>query len=98
MNYQLQNNTNSFILVPSPYDIFVGRLPSNVQNSQILEKFSECGEIVDLNLICRKSDIPLDAFAFIKFRDQESVIKALKLDGSVWLGQSIKCELVRQIN
>ncbi|KAI8812078.1 hypothetical protein BJ742DRAFT_794744 [Cladochytrium replicatum] len=74
------------------YSIFVGHLnPRRINTDALRERFGKYGEIVDLSLINKHTDIP--AFAFVRFRKLESAGQAIRFEhNSPWLDKFIRVE------
>merc|ERR1719262_1717852 len=72
--------------------VFVGGLPFSASKMEVREKFEGCGEIDWLHM-------PRDAkgrsrgIAFISYWDQESLDKALELDGAAFEGRTLKVNM-----
>eukprot|EP00930_Biecheleria_cincta_P024698 TRINITY_DN17654_c0_g1_i1.p1 TRINITY_DN17654_c0_g1~~TRINITY_DN17654_c0_g1_i1.p1 ORF type:complete len:492 (-),score=86.71 TRINITY_DN17654_c0_g1_i1:316-1740(-) len=66
------------------FTVFVQGLTYNVKEKRIRKLFSECGEIVSLTLPML-DETQSRGFAFITFKDQAAVSKALELDGNTSL-------------
>ena len=76
------------------HEIFVGRLNSQkVEQEYVHRRFSEYGEILNIQLINKRktTGIPQDAFAFITYRYYEDACRAIEREhGKAWMGQAIK--------
>ena len=57
--------------------IFVGGLPFHLTEGDILCVFSQCGEIVGINLVRDKDTGKSRGFCFIKYLDQRSTVLAV---------------------
>lgn len=83
------------------YTLFVGRLNSQaITLEQLHARFVLHGSISFIRLYNRAlvglDGVPVDAYAFIRYRQLESVRLAVQNEhGKVWLGQAIKCEPAR---
>lgn len=61
--------------------IYICDIASKVTEAEVAQHFADCGDIMD----CRVCGDPNSAmrFAFIEFREEESVLQALKLNASI---------------
>eukprot|EP00112_Aurelia_sp_Birch-Aquarium-sp1_P006729 Seg1737.5 transcript_id=Seg1737.5/GoldUCD/mRNA.D3Y31 product="RNA-binding protein 34" protein_id=Seg1737.5/GoldUCD/D3Y31 len=62
--------------------VFIGNLPFNVQEEEIRELFSQCGEVDDVRLIRDKSSGIGKGFGYVRFKNKESVMFAMKMKNS----------------
>lgn len=83
------------------HTLFVGRLNGQAVTVALLrEHFSPHGAICYIRLYNRGAvgydGVPLDAYAFIRYRDVDASGRAIEVEhGRAWLGQAIKCEHAR---
>ncbi|XP_045765796.1 RNA-binding motif protein, X-linked 2 [Maniola jurtina] len=82
--------------------LFIGGLPYDLTEGDIICVFSQYGEIVNINLVRDKGTGKSRGFAFICFEDQRSTILAVdNLNGIKILGRTIRvdhCEQYRAPN
>ncbi|RVE43409.1 hypothetical protein evm_011946 [Chilo suppressalis] len=82
--------------------VFVGGLPYDLTEGDVICVFSQYGEIVNINLVRDKETGKSRGFAFICFEDQRSTILAVdNLNGIKILGRTIRvdhCEQYRAPN
>lgn len=83
------------------FAIFVGRINSQLITKELFfDRFSKHGAIRYTRIYNRGmigcDGIPIDSHAFIIYKDKKSSESSIKNEnGSVWLGQLIKCERAR---
>ncbi|CAH2105716.1 unnamed protein product [Euphydryas editha] len=82
--------------------IFIGGLPYDLTEGDVICVFSQYGEIVNINLVRDKATGKSRGFAFICYEDQRSTILAVdNLNGIKILGRTIRvdhCEQYRAPN
>ncbi|CAG9792713.1 unnamed protein product [Diatraea saccharalis] len=82
--------------------IFIGGLPYDLTEGDVISVFSQYGEIVNINLVRDKETGKSRGFAFICYEDQRSTILAVdNLNGIKILGRTIRvdhCEQYRAPN
>ena len=61
---------------------FIGNLPFNIQEEEIREHFTQCGEVDDVRLIRDKSSGIGKGFGYVRFKNRESVMFAMKMNKS----------------
>ncbi|BFZ63864.1 RNA-binding protein Cwf29 [Saitoella coloradoensis] len=77
--------------------IYVGGLPYDLTEGDIVTIFSQYGEPVDINLVRDKNTGKSKGFAFIKYEDQRSTVLAVdNLTGAKVLGRMLKVDHVSQ--
>ncbi|XVE59398.1 hypothetical protein DITRI_Ditri05aG0043500 [Diplodiscus trichospermus] len=77
--------------------IFVGGLPFDLTEGDLLAVFSQYGEIVDVNLVRDKGTGKSKGFAFLAYEDQRSTILAVdNLNGAQILGRIIRVDHVQK--
>uniref|UniRef100_T1GGZ9 RRM domain-containing protein n=1 Tax=Megaselia scalaris TaxID=36166 RepID=T1GGZ9_MEGSC len=77
--------------------IFVGGLPYDLTEGDIISVFSQYGEIVNLNLIRDKTSGKSKGFCFICFEDQRSTVLTVdNLNGIKLLGRFIRVDHVSE--
>ncbi|TYJ33311.1 hypothetical protein E1A91_A05G094600v1 [Gossypium mustelinum] len=73
--------------------IFVGGLPYDLTEGDLLAVFAQYGEIVDVNLVRDKGTGKSKGFAFLAYEDQRSTILAVdNLNGAQILGRIIRVD------
>ncbi|XP_031487270.1 zinc finger CCCH domain-containing protein 25 [Nymphaea colorata] len=75
--------------------IFVGGIPFDLTEGDLLAVFAQYGEVVDVNLVRDKGTGKSKGFAFIAYEDQRSTILAVdNLNGAKVLGRTIRVDHV----
>ncbi|KAJ4725603.1 zinc finger CCCH domain-containing protein 25-like [Melia azedarach] len=75
--------------------VFVGGIPFDLTEGDLLAVFAQYGEIVDVNLVRDKGTGKSKGFAFIAYEDQRSTILAVdNLNGAQILGRIIRVDHV----
>ncbi|XP_054268240.1 RNA-binding motif protein, X-linked 2 [Macrosteles quadrilineatus] len=75
--------------------IFIGGLPYDLTEGDVLCIFSECGEIVNINLVRDKGTGKQKGFCFLCYEDQRSTILAVdNLNGIKVCGRTIRVDHV----
>eukprot|EP00361_Fabrea_salina_P006277 CAMPEP_0202434496 /NCGR_PEP_ID=MMETSP1345-20130828/15295_1 /ASSEMBLY_ACC=CAM_ASM_000843 /TAXON_ID=342563 /ORGANISM="Fabrea Fabrea salina" /LENGTH=149 /DNA_ID=CAMNT_0049047173 /DNA_START=785 /DNA_END=1234 /DNA_ORIENTATION=- len=73
--------------------IHIGGLNFDMNEGDIVQVFSQCGEIVDCNLIRDKQTGRSKGFAFLAYEDQRSTVLAVdNLNGISLCGRTIKVD------
>ncbi|CAN8254948.1 unnamed protein product [Cochlearia groenlandica] len=73
--------------------VFVGGLPYDLTEGDLLAVFAQYGEVVDVNLIRDKATGKSKGFAFLAYEDQRSTILAVdNLNGAQVLGRTIRVD------
>ncbi|KAG9303825.1 hypothetical protein G9A89_018722 [Geosiphon pyriformis] len=73
--------------------IFIGNIPFELTEGDIICVFSQYGEILNLDLVRNKSTGESKGFAFMKYEDQRSTILAVdNLNGIQLLGRTIRVD------
>ncbi|KAE8656770.1 RNA-binding motif protein, X-linked 2 [Hibiscus syriacus] len=73
--------------------IFVGGLPYDLTEGDLLAVFAQYGEVVDVNLVRDKGTGKSKGFAFLAYEDQRSTILAVdNLNGAQILGRIIRVD------
>ncbi|KAK9323485.1 hypothetical protein V1517DRAFT_96783 [Lipomyces orientalis] len=73
--------------------VFIGSLPYNLTEGDILTIFSQYGNPVFIKLARDKDTGKSKGFAFLKYEDQRSTILAVdNLDGAVVLGRTLRVD------
>ncbi|KAK9315143.1 hypothetical protein V1522DRAFT_232642 [Lipomyces starkeyi] len=73
--------------------IFIGSLPYNLTEGDILTIFSQYGNPVFIKLARDKETGKSKGFAFLKYEDQRSTILAVdNIDGTVVLGRTLRVD------
>ncbi|KAK2874693.1 hypothetical protein Q8A67_021846 [Cirrhinus molitorella] len=70
--------------------IFVGNLPYDIMELPLREHFEECGNVEAVRLVRDRISGKGKGFGYILFESQDSVMLALKLDGSRLLDRKIR--------
>merc|ERR1719499_2665764 len=77
------------------YRIWVGRIGSNTNESQLRNLFEEYGDISDVKI--RSND--KDTFAFIQFTSQRAALRAITgMNNTRFRGNTIKCDWAQYKN
>ncbi|KAF5744516.1 putative RNA recognition motif-containing protein [Tripterygium wilfordii] len=75
--------------------VYVGGIPFDLTEGDLLAVFAQYGEIVDVNLVRDKGTGKSKGFAFIAYEDQRSTILAVdNLNGAQVLGRTIRVDHV----
>ncbi len=75
--------------------VYAGGLAFNMTEGDILAVFSQCGEVVDVNLVRDEEKGRSRGFAFICYADQRSTVLAVdNLNGATVVGRTIKVDHV----
>ncbi|OMO90480.1 hypothetical protein COLO4_19142 [Corchorus olitorius] len=73
--------------------VFIGGLPFDLTEGDILAVFAQYGEIVDVNLVRDKGTGKSKGFAFLAYEDQRSTILAVdNLNGAQIMGRTIRVD------
>jgi len=64
--------------------LFIGNLPFNTTEEAIRSHFSQCGDIENVRVVRDTQYSMGKGFAFISFKNKESLTSALELDGSIF--------------
>ncbi|KAJ2824897.1 RNA-binding protein Cwf29, partial [Coemansia sp. 'formosensis'] len=73
--------------------IFVGGLPFDLTEGDIICVFSQYGEIVNINLVRDKETGKSKGYAFLQYEDQRSTILAVdNLNGAKVLGRVLRVD------
>ncbi|KAK9479664.1 hypothetical protein V1514DRAFT_265209, partial [Lipomyces japonicus] len=73
--------------------IFIGSLPFNLTEGDVLTIFSQYGNPVHVNLIRDKDSGKSKGFGFLKYEDQRSTVLAVdNLDGASVLGRTLRVD------
>ncbi|CAL9101143.1 unnamed protein product [Musa textilis] len=75
--------------------IFIGGIPFDLTEGDLLAVFSQYGEVVDVNLVRDRSTGKSKGFAFLAYEDQRSTILAVdNLNGAKILGRIVRVDHV----
>ncbi|XP_015578766.1 zinc finger CCCH domain-containing protein 25 [Ricinus communis] len=75
--------------------VFVGGIPFDLTEGDLLAVFAQCGEIVDVNLVRDKGTGKSKGFAFVAYEDQRSTNLAVdNLNGATIAGRIIRVDHV----
>ncbi|KAL8225152.1 hypothetical protein R6Q57_017709 [Mikania cordata] len=75
--------------------VYVGGIPFDLTEGDLLAIFAQYGEIVDVNLVRDKSTGKSKGFAFVAYEDQRSTVLAVdNLNGAQILGRTIRVDHV----
>uniref|UniRef100_A0A1J3FMW8 Zinc finger CCCH domain-containing protein 42 n=1 Tax=Noccaea caerulescens TaxID=107243 RepID=A0A1J3FMW8_NOCCA len=73
--------------------VYVGGIPFDLTEGDLLAVFAQYGEVVDVNLIRDKATGKSKGFAFLAYEDQRSTVLAVdNLNGAQLLGRTIKVD------
>ncbi|GAA5804412.1 hypothetical protein HPULCUR_009905 [Helicostylum pulchrum] len=72
--------------------VWVGQLSYEAKAEDVKEHFSQCGEIVDVRLRTDYETGRSKGFAHIDFANESGKTEAMKLDGSEFMGRTIKVD------
>ena len=72
--------------------VWVGQISYEAQSDDIKEHFSQCGEITDVRLRLDRDTGRSKGFAHIDFADEAGKAEAMKLDGSEFMGRTIRVD------
>ena len=73
--------------------VYVGGLPYDLSEGDIMVVFSQFGEVVDVNLPRDKETGKPRGFAFIAYEDQRSTVLAVdNFNGAKVLGRTLRCD------
>ncbi|UZO19416.1 uncharacterized protein OCT59_010712 [Rhizophagus irregularis] len=76
----------------SPY-IFIGNIPYDLTEGDIITIFSQFGEVLDLQLVRNKQTGESKGFAFLRYEDQRSTILAVdNLNNFTLLGRTLRVD------
>ncbi|KAK0541515.1 RNA-binding protein Cwf29 [Tilletia horrida] len=77
--------------------IFVGGLPQELTEGDVITIFSQFGEVMDINMPREKDTGKRRGFGFLMYEDQRSTVLAVdNLNGADILGRTIRVDHVRQ--
>ncbi len=78
-------------------NIYIGNLDYKVNESELVQKFEEFGEVSSVNLITDKFSDRSKGFAFVNMDNQAEAEKAInELNGKLWLSREIVVNEARQ--
>ncbi|KAJ2159543.1 RNA-binding protein Cwf29 [Coemansia sp. RSA 552] len=76
--------------------VFVGGLPFDLTEGDVICVFSQYGEIVNINLVRDKETAKSKGFGFLQYEDQRSTILAVdNLNGTKVLGRTLRVDHVK---
>jgi len=75
----------------SSNEVFVGSLPFSASRDDIKKFFAECGTVDNVNLLTGR-DGRSKGIAFVRFTDDESVARAVALNGNEFEGRTLTIE------
>lgn len=75
---------------PHKRSIFVGNLPYDISELPLRQHFTECGEVEAVRLIRDRNSGMGKGFGYVLFESADSVMLALKLNGSELLSRKIR--------
>ena len=79
--------------------VYVGGLPYDLSEGDIIVIFSQFGEIVDVNMPRDKDTGKPKGFAFIAYEDQRSTVLAVdNFNGAKILGRTLRCDHCRSFH
>ena len=77
--------------------VFVGNLPYELNEGDVLTVFSQFGEIVDVNLIRDKDTNRKKGFGYVGYMDNRSTDIAVdNMNGSVLMGRTLKVDHIHE--
>ncbi|KAJ3177785.1 RNA-binding motif protein, X-linked 2 [Geranomyces variabilis] len=77
--------------------VYVGGLPYQLTEGDLIAVFSQYGEIVDLNMVRDKQTGKSKGFAFVAYEDQQSTVLAVdNFNGTKMLGRMLRVDHVAQ--
>jgi len=75
--------------------VFIGGLSFSLDEATVRKDFTECGEIETLRMPLNEEGKP-KGFAFVTYKDQASIDKALKFDGEQYAGRYLQVNMAGQ--
>ena len=72
--------------------IFVGNLPWDVTEDQMVAHFSDCGEVAAVRLATNANDGSFKGFGYVQFYDGAHCDAGVKLAGTEIGGRAIRCD------
>ncbi|KAH8089527.1 hypothetical protein HD553DRAFT_347534 [Filobasidium floriforme] len=76
--------------------VFVGGLPYNLTEGDVITIFSQFGEIVDINMPRDRETHKAKGFSFLMYEDQRSTVLAVdNMNGAKVLGRTVRVDHVR---
>lgn len=80
-----------------PNKLFVGNLPFRTNEDELMQLFSEHGEVVSVKIIMDRATGRSKGIAFVEFANEEDAKKALEaLNGFELDGRALRIDLARQ--
>ena len=76
--------------VDNNLSVFVGNLPFNIQEEELREHFSQCGDVDDVRIVRDKKTGVGKGFGYVAFKKKECVGFAIKLQNSELNGRKIR--------
>ncbi len=76
--------------------IYVANIPFSSSESELEQLFSDCGEILSVNLITDRETGRLRGFGFIEFATEDGAQAALKFDGYELDGRALKVKIAEE--
>mmetsp|Transcript_19692 Transcript_19692/g.27693 ORF Transcript_19692/g.27693 Transcript_19692/m.27693 type:complete len:236 (-) Transcript_19692:243-950(-) len=70
--------------------IYVGQVDYSSTPEELLAHFEPCGTVERVTIVCDKFTGHPKGFAYLEFQDEEAVGNAIKLDGSIFKGRTLK--------
>ncbi len=77
------------------HKIYVGNLPYRATEADLETLFSECGEVIDINIIYDRATKRSKGFGFIEFESETAMTNALQKNGESLQGRTIKVSHAR---
>ncbi|KAF7318066.1 hypothetical protein HMN09_00314300 [Mycena chlorophos] len=88
---------NSTQAANSPHRLYVGGLAYAINDTQLAQEFSHCGEIVDATVSLERSSGRSRGFGHVQFATAEGAAKALEeMDGTYIEGRAIRVNPARE--
>lgn len=75
--------------------LFVGNLSYDATDSDVMEAFSQYGEVVEAKVIVDKMSGRSKGFAFVTMSDDESAAKAMDMNDKEIAGRPVKVSIAR---
>ncbi|MGF1542641.1 MAG: RNA recognition motif domain-containing protein [Pleurocapsa sp.] len=81
---------------PPPQSIYVGNLNYEINQEELSEVFSECGNVKRVHLPIDRETGRKRGFGFVEMETEAAEAKAIEtLDGAEWMGREIRVNKAR---
>merc|ERR1719150_1452706 len=70
--------------------IYLGNVDYSTTPAELKHFFQSCGKVTRITILCNKKTGHPKGYAYIEFKDEESVLNAMCLKGSVFKGRQLK--------